>query len=216
MSFTKLSKTLGTRAFSTTSMALKEIKHVTVIGAGLMGSGIVQVTAQAKYNVTMIDTTDEALENGKKIISASLKRVARKKFADDEEKQKEFINQTLSYVSLSKDPVSVVANTDLVVEAIVENINVKQKLFASLDKAAPASTIFCSNTSSLPIAAIAEATSDARKERFAGLHFFNPVPAMKLVEIVRTPQLKDEVYNTLYEFSKSVGKTSVACKDTPG
>ncbi|KAI8066052.1 3-hydroxyacyl-CoA dehydrogenase [Thamnidium elegans] len=197
-------------------MALKNIKHVTVIGAGLMGSGIVQVTAQAKYNVTMIDTTDEALENGKKIISSSLKRVARKKFADDEAKQTQFINETLSYVTLSKDAVATVANTDLVVEAIVENIDVKQKLFSALDKAAPASTIFCSNTSSLPISLIAEATSDVRKERFAGLHFFNPVPAMKLVEIVRTPKVTDEVYNALYEFTKSVGKTSVSCKDTPG
>lgn len=216
MSFAKLSKTLSNRSFSTSSMLLKDIKHVTIIGAGLMGSGIAQVTAQAKYNVTMIDTTDEALENGKKIISSSLKRVARKKFADDEAKQSEFINQTLSYVTLSKDAEATVKNTDLVIEAIVENINVKQKLFSSLDKVAPASTIFCSNTSSLPISLIAEATSDARKERFAGLHFFNPVPAMKLVEIVRTPNVSDEVYNTLFEFAKSVGKTSVSCKDTPG
>ncbi|KAF1802081.1 3-hydroxyacyl-CoA dehydrogenase [Mucor lusitanicus] len=204
------------RGFSTSSLLLKDIKHVTVIGAGLMGSGIVQVAAQAKYNVTMIDTTDAALENGKNIISKSLKRVARKKFADDEAKQKQFIDETLQYVTLSKDVEEAAAKSDLIVEAIVENIDVKQKLFAQLDKVAPKDTIFCSNTSSLPVTQIAEATSDARKERFAGLHFFNPVPAMKLVEIVRTDKVTDEVYTDLADFTKKVGKTSVACKDTPG
>ncbi|KAL9547189.1 hypothetical protein MBANPS3_006289 [Mucor bainieri] len=204
------------RGFSTSSLLLKDIKHVTVIGAGLMGSGIVQVAAQAKYNVTMIDTTDAALENGKNIISKSLKRVARKKFADDEAKQKQFIDETLQYVTLSKDVDEAAAKSDLIVEAIVENIDVKQKLFAQLDKVAPKDAIFCSNTSSLPVTQIAEATSDARKERFAGLHFFNPVPAMKLVEIVRTDKVSDEVYTDLAEFTKKVGKTSVACKDTPG
>ncbi|KAL7309734.1 hypothetical protein PS15m_010581 [Mucor circinelloides] len=218
MSFaSKLTKPmLAKRGFSTSSLLLKDIKHVTVIGAGLMGSGIVQVAAQAKYNVTMIDTTDAALENGKNIISKSLKRVARKKFADDETKQKQFIDETLQYVTLSKDIEEAAAKSDLIVEAIVENIDVKQKLFAQLDKVAPKDTIFCSNTSSLPVTQIAEATSDARKERFAGLHFFNPVPAMKLVEIVRTDKVSDEVYTDLAEFTKKVGKTSVACKDTPG
>lgn len=218
MSFaSKLTKPmLAKRGFSTSSLLLKDIKHVTVIGAGLMGSGIVQVAAQAKYNVTMIDTTDAALENGKNIISKSLKRVARKKFADDEAKQKQFIDETLQHVTLSKDVEEAAAKSDLIVEAIVENIDVKQKLFAQLDKVAPKDTIFCSNTSSLPVTEIAEATSDARKERFAGLHFFNPVPAMKLVEIVRTDKVSDEVYTDLAEFTKKVGKTSVACKDTPG
>ncbi|CAO0792160.1 unnamed protein product [Mucor circinelloides] len=218
MSFaSKLTKPMfAKRAFSTSSLLLKDIKHVTVIGAGLMGSGIVQVAAQAKYNVTMIDTTDAALENGKNIISKSLKRVARKKFADDETKQKQFIDETLQYVTLSKNVEEAAAKSDLIVEAIVENIDVKQKLFAQLDKVAPKDTIFCSNTSSLPVTQIAEATSDARKERFAGLHFFNPVPAMKLVEIVRTDKVSDEVYTDLAEFTKKVGKTSVACKDTPG
>ncbi|CAO3656156.1 unnamed protein product [Mucor fragilis] len=219
MSFaSKLTKPMlaAQRGFSTSSLLLKDIKHVTVIGAGLMGSGIVQVAAQAKYNVTMIDTTDAALENGKNIISKSLKRVARKKFADDEAKQKQFIDETLQYVTLSKDVEEAAAKSDLIVEAIVENIDVKQKLFAQLDKVAPKDAIFCSNTSSLPVTQIAEATSDARKERFAGLHFFNPVPAMKLVEIVRTDKVSDQVYTDLADFTKKVGKTSVSCKDTPG
>lgn len=217
MSIGKLSKSLLTRrSFSTSSLLFKDIKNVTVIGAGLMGSGIVQVAAQAKYNVTMIDTNDAALEKGKSIIESSLKRVARKKFAEDEDKQKEFIDATLSHVTLSKDVDAAVAKSDLVVEAIVENIDVKQTLFGKLDKVAPKDTIFCSNTSSLPVTLIAEATSDDRKKRFAGLHFFNPVPAMKLVEIVRTENVSDEVFNSLNDFTKNVGKTPVSCKDTPG
>jgi len=187
-----------------------------VIGAGLMGSGIVQVAAQANFDVTMVDTTDAALENGKKIITASIKRVARKKFADDEAKQKQFIDDTMSKISVSKDAKDAVVNTDLVVEAIVENIDIKQKLFSELDKIAPAHTIFCSNTSSLPITAIAEATSEERRKRFAGLHFFNPVPAMKLVEVVRTNNVVDETFNSLTDFTKSIGKVPVSCKDTPG
>ncbi|KAG1136349.1 hypothetical protein G6F37_010464 [Rhizopus arrhizus] len=212
-----LSKTvLNKRAFSTCSYLLKDIKNVTIIGAGLMGSGIVQVAAQGKYNVTMVDTSDAALENGKKIISSSLKRVARKKFADDETKQKDFINQTLDYIKTSKDANEASASSDLIVEAIVENIDIKQKLFKGLDQAAPADAIFCSNTSSLPVTLIAKATSEERQRRFAGLHFFNPVPAMKLVEIVRTENVTDEVINSLNQFSKNVGKVPVSCKDTPG
>ncbi|CEG70937.1 hypothetical protein CU097_012162 [Rhizopus azygosporus] len=204
------------RAFSTSSLLFKDIKNVTIIGAGLMGSGIAQVAAQAKYNVTMVDTSDAALENGKNIISSSLKRVARKKFADDEAKQKEFINQTMSNIKTSKDPNEAASSSDLIVEAIVENIDIKQKLFKGLDQAASADTIFTSNTSSLPVTLIAEATSEERKKRFAGLHFFNPVPAMKLVEIVRTDKVSDSVIDALNQFSKNVGKVPVNCKDTPG
>ncbi|CEJ01060.1 Putative 3-hydroxyacyl-CoA dehydrogenase [Rhizopus microsporus] len=204
------------RTFSTSSLLFKDIKNVTIIGAGLMGSGIAQVAAQAKYNVTMVDTSDAALENGKNIISSSLKRVARKKFADDEAKQKEFINQTMSNIKTSKDPNEAASSSDLIVEAIVENIDIKQKLFKGLDQAASADTIFTSNTSSLPVTLIAEATSEERKKRFAGLHFFNPVPAMKLVEIVRTDKVSDSVIDALNQFSKNVGKVPVNCKDTPG
>jgi 3-hydroxyacyl-CoA dehydrogenase len=216
MSFARTIATKQRRGFSTSSLLLKDIKHVTVIGAGLMGSGIVQVAAQAQYNVTMIDTSDAALENGKKIITKSLQRVARKKFADDEAKQAEFIANTINNVTLSKDLDAAAAKSDLIVEAIVENLDIKQKLFANLDKVAPKDAIFCSNTSSLSVGAIAEATSDERKQRFAGLHFFNPVPAMKLVEIVRTANVTDDVFGDLNEFTKKIGKAPVACKDTPG
>ncbi|KAI7883698.1 hypothetical protein K492DRAFT_235218 [Lichtheimia hyalospora FSU 10163] len=202
--------------FSSSARQLKDIRNVTVIGAGLMGSGIVQVAAQANYKVTMVDTTDAALANGQKIIGNSIKRVARKKFPEDTAQQEAFIDKALSNISTSTDAVKTVGDTDLVVEAIVENIDAKQALFQSLDKVADKETIFCTNTSSLPVTKIAEATSLERRQRFAGLHFFNPVPAMKLVEIVRTEAVTDPVYEDLVTFTKNTGKTPVECKDTPG
>ncbi|ORZ17163.1 3-hydroxyacyl-CoA dehydrogenase [Absidia repens] len=195
---------------------MKDINSVTVIGAGLMGSGIVQVAAQANCKVTMVDTSDAALGNGEKLISTSLKRVARKKFDGDEQQQKAFIDKVLANITLSKSAEQAVSEADLVVEAIVENIDVKRTLFTNLDKVAPEHSIFCSNTSSLPISDIAAATSAARQEKFAGLHFFNPVPAMKLVEIVRTNAVSDDVFQSLQDFTTKVGKTPVSCKDTPG
>ncbi|ORX52412.1 hypothetical protein DM01DRAFT_1336784 [Hesseltinella vesiculosa] len=202
--------------FSTSTAMLKDIKNVTIIGAGLMGSGIVQVAAQAGCKVTMVDTSDAALANGEKIINKSLARVARKKFADDEQQQKAFVDNVFANIAVSTDANSAVSQADLVVEAIVENLDVKKSLFAALDKAAPKDAIFCSNTSSLPITDIAQATPVDRQARFAGLHFFNPVPAMKLVEVVRTDAVSDDVFQDLYDFSKKVGKTPVSCKDTPG
>ncbi|KAI7847280.1 l-3-hydroxyacyl-coenzyme a dehydrogenase [Circinella umbellata] len=214
---TSISTYIRKAAFSSSARHLKDINSVTVIGAGLMGSGIVQVAAQANYKVTMVDTTDAALKNGQAIITKSIKRVAKKKFGEENAaEQQAFIDKALSNIAVSTDGPAAVAGSDLVVEAIVENIDVKQALFKALDQAAPADTIFTSNTSSLPITSIAEATSAARRERFGGLHFFNPVPAMKLVEVVRTEVLKDEVYDSLATFAKNTGKTPVECKDTPG
>ncbi|KAI8368721.1 3-hydroxyacyl-CoA dehydrogenase [Blakeslea trispora] len=204
------------RSFSTSAMRLKELNNITVIGAGLMGSGIAQVAAQANCNVTVVDTSDASLENGKSIISKSLQRVARKKFGDDDAKQKEFVSSVLRNIHLTTDANASVKEADLVVEAIVENMKVKHALFKDMDQSAPQHTIFCSNTSSLSIKSIADATSNERQKRFAGLHFFNPVPAMKLVEIVRTDQVSEEVLKDLNDFAKKIGKTPVACKDTPG
>ncbi|KAI8979140.1 3-hydroxyacyl-CoA dehydrogenase [Mycotypha africana] len=204
------------RSFSTSFSQLKSIEHITVIGAGLMGSGIAQVAAQAAYKVTLVDTSDAALSNGQSIISKSLSRVARKKFAEDETKQKEFIRQTMDRITTSKDATDASKSSDLIVEAIVENLSVKQSLFRNLDQAAPQHTVFCSNTSSLSITEIAKSTSADRQKRFAGLHFFNPVPAMKLVEIVRTDNVAEDVLRNLNEVTKKMGKSPVACKDTPG
>ncbi|KAJ3362095.1 hypothetical protein GGF32_006549 [Allomyces javanicus] len=193
---------------------VQPIKNVTVFGSGLMGAGIVQVSAQAGCQVTMVDVTPEALAKGEKIILSSLKRTAKKKYAEDAAGAQSFVDQIMANIHQSTEGAQAATKADLVVEAIVENLTVKQKLFAALDEAAPKHTIFASNTSSLKIADIAEATQ--RRDRFAGLHFFNPVPQMKLVEVIRTRDTSDVVFNSLLQFCRDLKKAPVSCKDTPG
>jgi len=202
------------RTFATSVANRASINSVCVIGSGLMGSGIAQVAAQAGQQVIVVDVNEEVLNKAQSAIKGSLQRVAKKMFKDDSVAAADFVNSTLSRLSVTTDAEKAAATSDLVVEAIVEKLAIKQKLFTALDAAAPAHTIFASNTSSLPIADIAEPTS--RKDRFAGLHFFNPVPVMKLLEVIRIPETSDETYNKVMEWGKSVGKTTVTCKDTPG
>ncbi|KAK2189199.1 hypothetical protein NP493_113g01049 [Ridgeia piscesae] len=200
-------------AFSTSASRFA-IKHVTVIGCGLMGSGIAQVAAQTGHNVVLVDMSDDLLAKSTAAIKKSLGRVVKKKFAAEPEKGEHFVNETIGRIKTSTDAVKSVAETDLVIEAIVENLDVKKKLFSSLDVAAPQHTIFTSNTSSLPIKDIASATG--RVDRFGGLHFFNPVPIMKLLEVVRIPETSNQTYGRLVEFGQDLGKTTVQAKDTPG
>ncbi|KAJ3009944.1 hypothetical protein HKX48_007661 [Thoreauomyces humboldtii] len=191
-----------------------EVKKITVIGSGLMGAGVVQVAAQSGFHVNMVDLKEDFLAKGEKIITSSLKRIAKKKFADDSSGSQKFIDDVMSRITLTTDSNHAASESQLIIEAIVENLKTKQALFKGLDSAAPQDTIFVSNTSSLPIGDIASATN--RKDRFAGLHFFNPVPQMKLVEIIRTNETSDSVFDTLAEVTKKMGKVPVACKDTPG
>lgn len=202
------------RSFSTTFGRRAAIKNVTVIGGGLMGSGIAQVAAQSGHKVTMVDMSDDILQKTYSIIQTSLQRVAKKKYADNPEDGKKFVDGTLSNVSLTMDAAEAVKDTDLVIEAIVEKLHIKRDLFSKLDAAAPEHAIFTSNTSSLSIRDIAEATK--RMDRFGGLHFFNPVPMMKLLEVVRIPETSAEVYQSLLDFGAAIGKTTVEAKDTPG
>ncbi|XP_048366076.1 hydroxyacyl-coenzyme A dehydrogenase, mitochondrial [Sphaerodactylus townsendi] len=202
------------RSASTAAAKKLVVQHVTVIGGGLMGAGIAQVAAATGHTVILVDQTDEILSKSKKGIEQSLKKLAKKKFADKPEEGAQYIEKVLKNLTTSTDPVSVVHSTDLVVEAIVENIAVKNELFKTLDKFAPEHTIFTSNTSSLPITAMANATT--RQDRFGGLHFFNPVPLMKLVEVVKTPMTSQKTFESLVDFTKAVGKNPVSCKDTPG
>ncbi|CAD7684722.1 unnamed protein product [Nyctereutes procyonoides] len=201
---------------STASASAKKIivKHVTVIGGGLMGAGIAQVAAATGHTVVLVDQTEDILAKSKKGIEESLRRVAKKKFAENPKAGDEFVEKTLSSISTSTDAASVVHSTDLVVEAIVENLKAKNELFKRLDKFASEHTIFASNTSSLQITNIANATT--RQDRFAGLHFFNPVPLMKLVEVIKTPMTSQKTYESLIDFTKVLGKHPVSCKDTPG
>ncbi|XP_037800986.1 hydroxyacyl-coenzyme A dehydrogenase, mitochondrial-like [Penaeus monodon] len=205
---------LTTRTFSSSARMAAAIKNVTVIGSGLMGAGIAQVAAQTGHTVTMVDIDKAAVEKAEKRIAASIQRVAKKKFSSDEGEATKFISEALSRLNTSTDAVASVGSADLVVEAIVENIGVKQKLFKELDQAAPEHTIFASNTSSLPIGKIAEVTD--RKDRFGGLHFFNPVPVMKLLEVVRIPETSQNTYEAMCAWGKNMGKVTVECKDTPG
>ncbi|XP_072241083.1 hydroxyacyl-coenzyme A dehydrogenase, mitochondrial [Leuresthes tenuis] len=202
------------RGFSSSAVRNVVIKHITIIGSGQMGAGIAQVAASTGHTVTLVDMSDDILKKSVKGIEGSLKRVVKKKFADKPEAGEEFIQKVLQNVATSTDADIAVQTSDLVLEAIVENVKIKQDLFGRLDKLAPAHTIFASNTSSLPIADIA--SSSSRLDRFGGLHFFNPVPMMKLVEVVRTPATSQETFDSLLNFSKALGKTPVSCKDTPG
>merc|ERR1719341_575201 len=140
--------------------------------------------------------------------------LAKKKFKDDEAGGNSFVDSSLSNMNIATTANEALLTADLVLEAVVENMALKQKLFAEYDQIAPAKTIFASNTSSLPISEIASTSS--RADRFGGLHFFNPVPVMKLLEVVRIPQTSDETFNAMVAWGKAMKKMTVDCKDTPG
>ncbi|KAI5481356.1 3-hydroxyacyl-CoA dehyrogenase [Pseudohyphozyma bogoriensis] len=195
-------------------MAL-EIKSLSVFGAGLMGAGIVQVAAQNGIKVVMTDVSDAALENGRSIITKSLTRVAKKAHPDSPSRQEELIRSTFANI-VTTTSASDACSSDLVMEAIVENLSTKRELFKRLDGLAGPNTIFASNTSSLSVAKIAEGCSAERQRKFAGLHFFNPVPAMKLVEVVATDKTTEETTEALLGLCSTMKKTAVRCKDTPG
>ena len=192
----------------------KEINNVTVIGGGLMGAGIVQIAAQNDFDVVIVDTEDEYLQKCMVMVRKSIDRITKKKFPDEPKLASKFVNDTLSRIKTEREPSIGVAGADLVIEAITENLDAKWKLFEVIDKAAPKHCIFTSNTSSLPIAEIAKVTS--RPEKFGGLHFFNPVPLMKLVEVVKAEETSQETFDILLKFAKDLGKIPVSCKDTPG
>jgi len=202
------------RGFASSMAHNAKIQEVVIIGGGLMGSGIAQVAAQTGHKVTMVDVNQEILDKSNARISESIKRVAKKKFKDDEAGAKSFIDSSLGLMNVATSANEALTSADLVVEAVVENMALKQKLFADFDKIAPAKTIFASNTSSLPISEIASVTS--RPERFGGLHFFNPVPVMKLLEVVRIPETSDDTFNAMIDWGQAMDKATVDCKDTPG
>ncbi|XP_067128804.1 hydroxyacyl-coenzyme A dehydrogenase, mitochondrial-like [Centruroides vittatus] len=201
-------RTIGEcRNFSSSPIIQTAVKNVVVIGGGLMGSGIAQVAAQTGrtgHDVTLVDIKDEILNKSENNIKKSLQRVSKKKFPGDDQAGQKFITDTLMHLKTTTDPNKAVKTADLVIEAIIENLEIKQNLFESLDKNAPQSTIFASNTSSLSIGEISK--TSRRKDRFGGLHFFNPVPVMKLLEVIRIPETSDETFNKLLEFGKNIEK----------
>ncbi|KAG5489988.1 hypothetical protein JKF63_00107 [Porcisia hertigi] len=198
--------------FRCTSSAL--FKSLAVWGGGTMGGGIAQVTAQANVPVTVVDVSQPRLDVSRKAIEASLLRIAKKKCDGDHGQIKTFVDTALSQITFTTDEAMAANGAELIIEAIVENMEQKKALFRRLDTMAPKSTVFCSNTSSLSIAEIASVT--ARRDRFAGMHFFSPVPMMKLVEIVRTSEVKSDVIEQLTALAKKMGKMPVVAKDTAG
>jgi 3-hydroxybutyryl-CoA dehydrogenase len=184
------------------------IRKVGVLGCGLMGSGIAEVAARAGFDTVVREVEQTFLDKGLERIRGSLGRAVDKgKLAAADR------DATLSRLqgTTALDPL---ADCDLVVEAIVENLDEKRRTFEALDRAVQPQAIFASNTSSLTITQIAMATK--RPDRLVGLHFFNPVPVMKLVEVVRTILTSDETYSQVFAFARAVGKEPIACRDNSG
>ena len=193
-----------------------EIRKVGVVGCGLMGHGIVQIAAQGGFDVVAFEVAEEPLKKGLLRVEKSLEKLASKSV----EKGKMNEAEAAAYVAGARGRIKPtldkadLADCDLIVEAILENLDAKNALFAELGAKCKPETIFASNTSSFPITEMAEASG--RPSRFVGLHFFNPVQLMRLVEVVRTDATDPEVFAAARAFGEAVGKAPVACKDTPG
>lgn len=185
------------------------MKNIAVIGAGTMGNGIAHVFAQNRFKVNLIDINKDALEIGIQTITKNLERMVVKDKITDADK-KTTLNNISSYTSIKEG----VVNTELVVEAATENLDLKLKVFKMLDEACATSTILATNTSSISITQIAAVTS--RPDRVIGMHFMNPVPIMTLVEIIRGYSTSNAVTNAIMEISKTLGKTPVEVHDYPG
>ena len=187
---------------------MSEIKKVGVLGCGLMGSGIAELCAKAGYKTAVREVSDEFVKKGRAAIEKSLGRAVEKGKLDADER-----DQILERISMTTS-LSDLKDVDIVIEAVVEDLDIKREMFGELDRVCPQSTIFASNTSSLTITDMAAATS--RPDRMVGLHFFNPVPVMKLVEVVRTIATSQETFDKAMAFASSLGKEAVACKDNSG
>jgi 3-hydroxybutyryl-CoA dehydrogenase len=185
-----------------------KIEKVGVLGCGLMGAGIAEVSARSGYETVVREVSDSLLEKGLARIHGSLGRAVDKGKLDADTR-----DQTLGRITGTVD-LAKLADCDLVVEAIVENLDEKLATFRNLNDAVQERAIFASNTSSLTITQLA--MGSGRPERFVGLHFFNPVPVMKLVEVVRTLVTADEAFGAASEFVRSLGKEPIACRDNSG
>jgi 3-hydroxybutyryl-CoA dehydrogenase len=184
------------------------IQKVGVVGCGLMGSGIAQVCAQAGCTVVVREVSQELVDKGLKSIEKNLQRLVEKGSLTDADR-----NTTRSRLS-GATSLDALKDSDLIIEAIIEQLPAKKELFGELEKLCPKTTIFASNTSSISITEMATAT--ARPDRFLGLHFFNPVPVMKLVEVIRTIATDPAVFEEIVEFGRRLGKTPVRTSDRTG
>jgi len=185
------------------------MKNIAVIGAGTMGNGIAHVFAQNGFNVNLIDLSEKSLERGVHTISSNLDRMVSKQTITEEDK-----NSTLNNISTFTDTAEGVKNVDLVVEAATENTDLKLKIFKQLDEITSPETILATNTSSISITQIAASTN--RPDKVIGMHFMNPVPIMKLVEIIKGYSTSEQVTKTIMDLSVTLGKVPVEVNDYPG
>lgn len=188
---------------------MNKIKKVAVIGGGTMGNGIVHLFAQRGYDVTLIETKSEYAERALATVEKNLDRMLNKEKITSKEKE-----STLAKITTSLNLKSAVSDVDLIVEAVPENFDLKCSIFSEADKFSPKNTIFASNTSSISITKLAAQTR--RPERFIGMHFFNPVPVMKLVEVINGLQTATEVTQVIMSLSEDLGKVPVSANDSPG
>ena len=185
------------------------MKNIVVIGAGTMGNGIAHTFAQNGFAVNLVDVSQEALDRGLKTISANLDRIIAKGNLTEEQKA-----QTLGNITTYTELREAAPGAELIVEAATENIDLKLKIFAQMDEFAPENCILATNTSSISITKIASATK--RPEKVIGMHFMNPVPVMKLVEIIKGYSTPGETFQKVFEMSEKLGKTPVEVNDYPG
>ena len=187
---------------------MAEIKTVAVLGCGLMGSGIAEISAKAGYQTWVREITAELALKGKASIEKSLARAVEKGKLPAEDR-----DATLARIRTATE-LDDLKDADIIIEAVTEDLDLKNEMFRTLDRVCPPHTIFASNTSSLTIADMAAATK--RPDRVVGLHFFNPVPVMKLVEVVRTIATSEETFRHTFAFARSLGKEPISAKDTSG
>lgn len=185
------------------------IKKVCVVGSGTMGNGIAQVSAQAGYETTMVDIKQEFVERGMNAIKASLG-----KFVQKERIKQEDMDKALARLYTSVDLKNAAKDADYVIEAVFERAEIKLPIFGQLEEICPRETILASNTSGIPVSLLASATE--RPDKVIGVHFMNPVPMMKGVEIVRTLLTSEDTLKVSLDFVKSLGKETVVVKDSPG
>ena len=185
------------------------MKNITVIGAGTMGNGIAHVFAQSGYDVHLVDVNQDALNRGVATITKNLDRMIAKEKISESEKE-----ATLAHLNAVTDLAGGCQNADLVVEAATENVDLKLKIFSQLEELCGPNTVLASNTSSISITKIAAATK--RADKIIGMHFMNPVPIMKLVEVIRGYATSDEVTDRIMELSRNLGKVPVEVNDYPG
>jgi len=190
-------------------MKVEDIKKICVLGAGTMGAGIAQLCSVAGYQVTMRDIEQKFVDGGFARISGPLgKRVAKGKMTQED------VDKIIGNIEGTTDVAQAVKDADVVIEAIFENMEIKKDLFKEIDEIVPDHVIFASNTSSLSITELASATK--RPDRFVGMHFFNPAPVMKLIELIRGSETSDETLETIRGLSVKLGKEPIEVKETPG